>query len=292
MTRTRQNDAVSNPHLPTAGKCGAPLKLILLPLALATTVAVNGQRESGMAAHESHLAYLGFDRNDYPGDQYLPVLRKTFRFIGYWLNRPPGATTNTWAGKRAALQAAGFGFAVLFNGTLDREIRNSGSAEELGKKDAADAITACKREGFQRRTVIFLDQEEGGRLLPEQRAYLHAWVDGVNAGGYRAGVYCSGIPAVEASGARVITAMDIKENAGSRAIVYWVRNDSCVLSPGCSFPHNAPQPASGGVAFAAVWQFAQSPRRPEFTASCSATYNSDGNCYPAGLAAEHLHVDL
>src|SRR5256885_3970033 len=97
MTRTRQNDSVSNPHLPTAGRCGAPLKLILLPLALATTLALNGQRESGIAAPESHSAYLGFDRNDYPGDQYLPLLRKTFRFTGYWLNRPPGATTNTWA---------------------------------------------------------------------------------------------------------------------------------------------------------------------------------------------------
>ena len=30
-------------------------------------------------------------------------------------------------------------------------------------------------------------------MLPEQRAYIHAFVDGVVKGGYGAGVYCSGI---------------------------------------------------------------------------------------------------
>jgi len=32
-------------------------------------------------------AYLGFDRNEYPGDAALPVLRKTFSFSGYELRR-------------------------------------------------------------------------------------------------------------------------------------------------------------------------------------------------------------
>ena len=35
--------------------------------------------------------YLGFDANDYPGDDALPGLRRTFTFSGYWLNAPPGA---------------------------------------------------------------------------------------------------------------------------------------------------------------------------------------------------------
>ena len=272
---------------PTKSKC------IPLLLAVAIISAMDGQSERAAgAAFEAHATYLGFDRNDYPGDQYIPLLRKTFRFTGYWLNVPPGATTNTWVGKRAMLQAAGVGFAVLFNGRLYQEIRSSRSAEELGKKDAAAAITACMREGFHRGTVIFLDQEEGGRMLPEQRAYLHAWVDGVNNGGYHAGVYCSAIPALEAGGTRVITAIDIKQNAGSRRIVYWVSNDSCLPSPGCVFPRNPPLPITSGVPFAAIWQFAQSPRRKDFTASCAATYNADGNCYPPTLAAEHLHVDV
>ena len=62
----------------------------------------------------AQVAYLGFDRNDYPGDSNLRILRQTFSFSGYWLNNPPGAKTNSWVGKRKTLQDAGFGFLVLF----------------------------------------------------------------------------------------------------------------------------------------------------------------------------------
>src|SRR5258708_11828586 len=39
-------------------------------------------------------AYLGFDRNDYPDDATLPILRKSFSFIGYLLTSPPSETSN------------------------------------------------------------------------------------------------------------------------------------------------------------------------------------------------------
>ena len=35
-------------------------------------------------------AYLGFDRNAYPGDANLKALHQTFSYTGYWLNNPPG----------------------------------------------------------------------------------------------------------------------------------------------------------------------------------------------------------
>ena len=60
--------------------------------------------------------YLGFDRNEYPGDAALPVLRKTFSFSGYWLTAPPRETHNTWTGKKRALDAQGFGFVLLARG--------------------------------------------------------------------------------------------------------------------------------------------------------------------------------
>ena len=237
-------------------------------------------------------AYLGFDRNDYPGDANLKLLRRSFAYSSYWLNAPPGAKNNTWTGKRRKLEAAGFGFLVLFNGRRYSEIRANGDAVNLGASDAAAAVAAARREGFARGTVIFLDQEEGGRLLPEQRAYLHAWVDGVSAAGFRAGVYCSGMPAQEGSGS-VVTAQDIRQNAAGRKIVYWVSNDACPPSPGCAFSRRPPAPAASGVDFAEVWQFAQSPRRKAFAASCPANYNSDGNCYPPGArSARELQVDL
>ena len=50
-------------------------------------------------------AYLGFDRNDYPGDANLGALRQTFSYSGYWLNNPPGERANTWTGHRATVES-------------------------------------------------------------------------------------------------------------------------------------------------------------------------------------------
>ena len=246
----------------------------------------------GDARRPDDRPFLGFDRNDYPGDTSLPALRKTFSFTGYWLNNPPGAQNNSWVGKRKLVETAGLGFAVLFNGRRYAELKPLARATHLGKSDALAAVNAAKKEGFPGGTIIFLDQEEGGRLLPEQRAYLHAWVDGVSISGFSAGVYCSGISVREASGAFVVTADDIRKNAGSRKITYWVTNDACPPSPGCAFPQIPPVPSESGVSFASLWQYAQSPWRKDFARDCR-NYNPDGNCYPPGVnAAPRLHVDL
>ena len=235
-------------------------------------------------------SYLGFDRNDYPGDQSLKALRQTFAYTGYWLNNPPGEHSNNWIGKREALLSAGFGFLVLFNGRLDKQLRHN--AASLGKGDGTAAVSAGRREGFPKRTIIFLDIEEGGRMLPEQKTYIYAWVDAVNSAGYRAGVYCSGIPAQEDKNTSIVTANDIRDNAAGRQISYWVTNDACPPSPGCSFPSQPPRPADSRVDFADVWQFVQSPRRTDFAAQCH-NYNRDGNCYPPGIGpASKLHVDV
>lgn len=234
--------------------------------------------------------YLGFDRNQYPGDANLEQLHQTFAFTGYWLNNPPGEKTNTWTGNRRRIEAAGFGFAVLFNGRLYRELKTNAAA--LGKSDAKAAVAAARREGFPARTIIFLDQEQGGRLLPEQKTYLFAWIDEVTQAGFRAGVYCSGIAATEEGGVSVITADDIRENAGSREITYWVTNDACPPSPGCVASKQPPSPNASGADFAGVWQFAQSPKRKDVAVACGG-YDKTGSCFPSAAAAKQsLHVDL
>src|ERR1017187_8011111 len=239
------------------------------------------------------VSVVGFDRNQYPGDENLRCLRATFSYAGYWLNNPPGANANTWGGKRSKLEAAGFGFVVLFNGRLYRELGGAERASELGKADAQTAVQAAAKEGFPAHTIIFLDQEEGGRLLPEQKAYLFAWVDGVSQAGFRAGVYCSGIPAKEKSGDRVITAEDVRQNARARDIAYWVTNDACPPSPGCAVPPRPLSPSASGVPFADVWQFAQSPRRQDVAGGCGRSYSADGNCYaPGSGSGQQLLVDL
>jgi hypothetical protein len=248
---------------------------------------------SSSASASAKTGYFGFDRNEYPGDSNLKLLRRSFYYTGYWLNNPPGARVNSWKGKRRAIQEAGFGFLVLFNGRTYSEIRSYGDAAKLGDSDGAAAIASTRAEGFPPHTVIFLDQEQGGRLLPDQRAYLHAWIDAVSAANFVAGVYCSGIAAKEGSGISVITAEDIRQNAGNRKIKYWVVNDSCPPSPGCSVTKKNFLPESGGINFSDVWQYAQSPRRADFARNCPANYNKDGNCYPPGVpGSEKLYVDL
>jgi hypothetical protein len=247
----------------------------------------SSQQPPSAAREDSPHTFLGFDVNDYPGDAALPALKKTFAFAGYWLNVPPGAKQNNWIGKRAEFVKNGFGFLVLFNGRLDRELKSETNAAALGVSDAKSAIAAARREGFPAGTIIFLDQEEGGRLLPEQMAYVLSWVDTINANSFRAGIYCSGMPAKEGK-ATITTANDIREHQTSRAISYFIYNDKCPPSLGCAIAKNPPPPAASGIAFAAVWQFAQSPRRHEFTRSCSATYSADGNCYPPSTAANEI----
>lgn len=243
----------------------------------------------GRPAQAQISAYLGFDRNDYPGDAKLGDLRRTFAFAGYWLNSPPGAKSNTWVGKRSKLEAAGFGFLILFNGRLYKNLLHNAAA--LGQADGKAAVTSAWREGFPGHAIIFLDIEQGGRMLPEQKAYIYAWVDAVTANGFRAGVYCSGIPAAEGK-ISIVTADDIRQNAGGRAITFFVTDDVCPPSPGCAFG-KPPAPAASGINFADVWQFAQSPKRRDFAAKCPANYSPDGNCYPPEVdRALKLHVDV
>jgi len=252
-----------------------------------------GQTGTAGAAQSS---YLGFDANDYPGDAALAGLRRTFAFAGYWLNAPPGGSTKPWTGKREILRRAGFGFLVLFNGRLQRDLRNPSRATMLGKGDAASAAQAARREGFPLGTTIFLDQEEGGAMEAEQMAYIEAWVKGVRAAGFRTGIYCSGMPAAAGKGVLVTTAADIRARfeprGAAEGIAFFVYNDACPPSPGCAYAKEPPSPAASGIAFASVWQFAQSPRRRKYTGACSGTYGRDGNCYAPGQGPGTPFLDI
>jgi Domain of unknown function (DUF1906) len=249
---------------------------------------LNGQD----VAAASNPSYLGFDRNIYPGDSSLPVLRKSFAFTGYWLSPPPGEKLNTWKGKRELLLSHGFGFLVLYRGRESRELKNEADAAAKGTQDSRDAATATRGEGFPAGTIIFLDIEEGGRLPATYHVYLRGWSEELKRAGFRAGVYCSGIPVKEEPGAVITAAEDIRSQAFSHEIVMWVYNDACPPSPGCAFPKNLPPPSASGISYAAVWQFAQSPRRRELTARCPAKYAHDGNCYAPGDTAHSWFLDV
>jgi hypothetical protein len=244
------------------------------------------------AAPGHSRSYLGFDRNIYPGDGALPVLRKTFIFTSYWLSPPPGEKRNTWNGKRELIVSHGFGFLVLYRGRDSGELKNEADAKGKGIKDAIAAAAAAKEEGFATGTIIFLDIEEGGRLPATYHEYLRVWSEELKHAGFVAGVYCSGIPVKEEPGVTITTVEDTRNQAGLHEIVIWAFNDVCPPSPGCTFPENPPAPSASGISYAAVWQFAQSPRRKERTAHCPAKYAPDGNCYAPGDSAHAWFLDV
>lgn len=259
-----------------------------------------GAQESGrgLAGGMSARQYVGFDRNEYPGDAALATLRQHFSFVGYWLTNPPGESANSWLGRREALMKRGFGFVVLANGREDAAIRKMQktrrtSAKAIGEADGVEAVAAARREGFPPGTIVFLDQEEGGRLLPEQAEYLLGWTEWVAGHGYKAGVYASGQPVNDGPGVTITTAEDIRTQVKERhlrEVTLWVYEDSCPPSNGCRL--EAPRLETSGTKGASVWQYAQSPRRKENTAACAKTYAEDGNCYLPELPGMHLDLSV
>src|SRR5580698_6699864 len=151
---------------------------------------VSAESSRGAATPEKG-PFLGFDRNIYPGDDALPILRKTFAYAGFWVGPPPGEKINTWKGKRGLMKSLGYGFAVLYRARPLNEVKKDAAAKQKAVIDAKAAAEGAKSEGFAPNTVIFLDIEDGGRLPPTFHTYLRAWADELSRAGYRPGVYCS-----------------------------------------------------------------------------------------------------
>jgi hypothetical protein len=276
------------------------LLILALLLAAASALAQTPSQTPSQTPPAPATAYLGFDRNGYPGDAALPNLRKRFAFTGYWLTNPPRTTHNSWLGKRETLRSAGFGFLIVANGRLDSELTRAplrgSSPAALGRQDAAAAVAAAIREGFPAGAILFLDQEEGGRLLPEQAGYLLAWTEAVARSTYLPGVYASGQPSDDGPGPNgkhvfITTIQDIRARVDAghlHPIAFWVAQDACPPAPGCVF--QPPPVALSGTPDADAWQFAQSPRRRSITQACGRTYAPDGNCDTP--APTRLDVDL
>jgi hypothetical protein len=249
--------------------------LLLAFSGIALCFAKLGSQASKLASVHN---FLGFDRNQYPGDAALPLLRKSYSFASYWLSPPPGEKNNSWIGKRGAIQSQGFGFLLLYQGRTSGQLPNKKDSIEAGLADAHAAADTARREGFPERSVIFLDVEEGGRFFDGYHAYLRSWAESLLKEKFRPGIYCSGIVVDEGKGSTIISADDIRAHIGVADVVYWVYNDACPPSPGCSVPQNPPAPSGSGVAYASVWQYVRSPREKKVARHCRG-YASDGNCY-------------
>lgn len=226
----------------------------------------------------------------------MAALRSKFAFTGYWLTVPPGAQLNEWKGKREVLRQQGWGFLLLANGKLEKEIlaaQKAGTAPAaLAKQDAAAAIAAARSEGFPAHAILFLDQEEGGRLTEPQAAYLLSWTEAVAGSDFAPGVYASGQPVADEPGKTITTIRDIRARVKAghlHDVAMFDTQDQCPPAPGCVM--QAPALSAAGEPELVAWQFSQSPRRPEITKSCAKTYAADGNCYAPDFPAVFLDLD-
>jgi hypothetical protein len=253
-----------------------------------------------MCSSGSAQTYIGFDANVYPGDDALPALHRHFAYIGYWLNTPPGDQYNTWRGKRSVIQQAGFGYLVLFNGHFEKEFiaaadgkkNYASAAKTMGLHDAKIAIERAKAEGFPAGTIIFLDIEEGGSMLPGQAAYLFAWSEAVSHSEFKSGAYCSGQPVDDGGGVMITTADDIRTQAAAKhlhPIALWIAQDACPPAPGCVM--SPPPLGHAGVSNIEVWQYAQSPRRKSITKACGQTYSANNLCLLPELPQVELDLN-
>jgi hypothetical protein len=279
----------------------APVALTLAALAAAAICRAQ-QTPAAKSAAPASQSYVGFDANNYPGDDLLPALRKQFSFTGYWLTNPPLTDHNPWVGKRDILLRNGFGFLVVANGRLDKEIlkaqKSGKSPADYARVDASSAVAAAQREGFPHGTILFLDQEEGGRMLPEQADYLLGWTEAVAKSAYSPGVYASGKPVPDGKGpdgkpVTITTIQDIRQRVASghlHEIAFWVIQDTCPPANGCSI--QPPPVELSGTLNSDAWQYAQSPREKAITQSCAATYNRDGNCYAPGVSKFQLDLSV
>ena len=296
---------IAYPHIEASMRASTLASVAFAASAFALGSAARAQPASpAQSPAQTTRNYAGFDANEYPGDDLLPEMRKQFAFTGYWLNNPPGADHNPWVGKRDILLRNGFGFLVVANGRLDREIvksqKSGKAAATLAREDAAAAVAAAQREGFPPHTILFLDQEDGGRMLPEQADYLLAWTEAVAQSVYRPGVYASGEPVPDGKGpdgrpGTITTIQDIRQHVAAQhlhLIAVWVYDDACPPAPGCIVSTaQPPSPDLSGILNADAWQYAQSPQRKNITQACRSTYR-DGNCYAPGIPQFALDLSV
>lgn len=143
---------------------------------------------------ETGAIFLGFDRLEYPGDDFMRLLRTEAQvsWTGFYLAPAPSQGSTTWMTKRAFLNGLGFGFAPIYVGQQQRQVRGSHIlAAAQGKSDAENAVALAQEAGFPETSVLYLDIETGPPPEPELLEYYAAWVQGVKDNGFTPGVYCS-----------------------------------------------------------------------------------------------------
>jgi hypothetical protein len=198
----------------------------------------------------------GFDKRDFPGLDAMGVwMRESpYVWVGYYVQAPCFAGT-PWTGNRAALQAQGWGLALLYVGQqAPGATPNSGraGAPNCGRKpltaaqgeiDGEQAATIANADGFAAGSTIFLNVERADPFPPQLGDYVRGWSKRVLARGFIAGIYAHKL------NAEAVSAVQREAFAAAGVAVtppFWVAN-----SVGFAL---GKRPAESGYGFATVWQ--------------------------------------
>ncbi|HUF26787.1 MAG TPA: glycoside hydrolase domain-containing protein [Gemmatimonadaceae bacterium] len=247
-----------------------PRLLALLAALLLATACAGVDAVLGPPA--DRISHPGFDTSIYPGDAAMRTWRETspYEWSGYYLPAPCHRD-ETWSGRRASLEAMGWGLAVLYVGQQtwdnvstsrlrDMSARLSVARAESatgavrcsrtllsaaqGTAEADDAIVRTEAEGFPRGTVIYLDLEYMTSVSPTMREYFDAWLARVLADGrFRPGVYAH---RSNASELYALARMEFLSAGRPDEPAFWVAGGS-----GFSLDR---RPEDVGHDFAAIWQ--------------------------------------
>jgi hypothetical protein len=257
--------------LPLPGRVTSPSRFALL-LAFAAACAGGTATVPQPVTH----SFAGFDTGIYPGDAAMRAWvrpNSPYYWVGYYLPAPCHRDAS-WAGKRDALSAMGWGLGVLYVGQQTWEgrpdrvatsdtarpagdtLRAGGATQRSiicsrtllttaqGAAEADDAIAKAAADGFPRGTHIFLDVERMTTIPQAMRDYYRAWVARVLADGrFRPAIYSHQRNAAEIY-ADVRTVFDA---AG-------VRDEPSFWISGPSTFSLTSLPAHVGLRFARVWQ--------------------------------------
>lgn len=235
------------------------VRLLTRSLAAALVAVCCASSSTHTPTSDSLKVYPGFDIWKYPGEDALRAWREAspYQWIGYYLPSPC-RRDSSWIGKRKAIKEMGYGFAVVYMGQQVFEhmpAENDLPPERIicsrslltpkqGRLDARDAIAGATREGFPKKTTIFLNVELVSDVSDSLAAYYRAWTKEV----LRDGTYLPGTYAHRENAADLFeVASKVYRQAGrSDEPSFWVAGSS-----GFSLESS---PKDVGLPFADIWQ--------------------------------------
>jgi len=219
---------------------------------------------AAMSRSSSGKFFLGFDRNDYPGDAAMKLLRKEFSFTSYWLGNPPGEKSIPVRKRELFARKAG-ALSAVSTAHFPPAPRRTTLSQARRRRRANPLLRALKKD-FLRPVIFWILKKAAStgalRHLPQTLGLctFRSW--------FRAGVYAPN-PRRRRRSPTLITARFHSRQMKATELSI---GSSTILSPslGCVTPQNSLARKSG-VAYAQVWQFVRSPRDKETARHCAAT---------------------